>query len=112
MGESAVRLALVTCPVAHAETLARALVEARVAACVNVLPAITSIYRWQDEVSRDEEAILLIKTTAAAFDALRREVLARHPYELPEVIALDVAGGHAPYLEWVAASVANPEAGA
>ena len=110
MGASAVRLALVTCPVASAETLARALVEARVAACVNVLPSITSIYRWQGAVSRDTEALLLIKTTDVAFDALRREVLAHHPYELPEVIALDVAAGHAPYLEWVAASVGQQDA--
>ncbi|MCC2658973.1 MAG: divalent-cation tolerance protein CutA [Panacagrimonas sp.] len=110
MGASAVRLALVTCPVASAETLAHALVEARVAACVNVLPSVTSTYRWQGEVSRDTEALLLIKTTDAAFDALRREVLAHHPYELPEVIALDVAAGHAPYLEWIAASVGPRDA--
>jgi periplasmic divalent cation tolerance protein len=102
----------VTCPVVSAEDLARALVEAKVAACVNVLPAITSIYRWQGEVSRDEEALLLIKTTAAAFDSLRRAVLARHPYELPEIISLDVTDGHAPYLEWVAASIENRESGA
>ena len=112
MTEPAVRLALVTCPVDSAEALARALVDARVAACVNVLPAITSIYRWQGEVSRDDEALLLIKTTDAAFESLRREVIARHPYEVPEVIALDVAHGHPPYLAWVAASVGSPGAGA
>jgi periplasmic divalent cation tolerance protein len=105
----AVRLALVTCPAASAETLARALVDARVAACVNVLPAITSIYRWKDAVSRDEEALLMIKTTQAGFEALRREVISRHPYELPEVIALDVSDGHAPYLEWVAAMVGHQD---
>lgn len=99
------RLVLVTCPVDSAETLARALVEARVAACVNVLPSVTSLYRWKGEVSRDAEALLLIKTTGAGFEALRREVLSHHPYELPEVIALDVSDGHAPYLEWIAASV-------
>lgn len=112
MKHPAARVALVTCPVVSAEDLARALVEAKVAACVNVLPAITSIYRWQGEVSRDEEALLLIKTTAAAFDSLRRAVLARHPYELPEIISLDVTDGHAPYLEWVAASIENRESGA
>lgn len=112
MGPPAVRLALVTCPVDSAETLARALVDARVAACVNVLPSVTSIYRWQDEVSRDTEALLLIKTTEAGFESLRREVLARHPYDTPEVIALDVADGHAPYLEWVAAMIGTRNAGA
>lgn len=106
MEAPAVRVALVTCPVTGAEPLARALVDARVAACVNIVPSITSVYRWQGEVSRDEEALLLIKTTADGFEALRREVLARHPYELPEVIALDVAQGHLPYLAWVADAVA------
>lgn len=106
------RLALVTCPVASADALARALVDARVAACVNVVPAITSIYRWQGAVAREEEALLLIKTTAAGFDGLRREVLAHHPYELPEIVAIDVAEGHGPYLEWVAAAVTKPEEGA
>lgn len=112
MTAPAVRLALVTCPVASAETLARALVEARVAACVNVLPAVASIYRWQGAVTRDEESLLVIKTTATGFEALRSEVLARHPYELPEVIAIDVAEGHEPYLEWIAASVAAWDVGA
>lgn len=111
MTAPAVCLALVTCPVTSAETLARALVDARVAACVNVLPAVTSIYRWQGAVARDEESLLLIKTTAEGFETLRREVLAHHPYELPEVIGLDVTAGHGPYLEWVAASVTKPEDG-
>jgi periplasmic divalent cation tolerance protein len=111
MDRPAVRLALVTCPVASAATLARTLVEARVAACVNLIPGVSSIYRWQGEVSDDQETLLLIKTTQAEFDALRREVLARHPYELPEVIAVDVADGHAPYLAWVAASVGRQSDG-
>ena len=102
------RVAWVTCPVAVAEDLARALIEARVAACVNVLPAVTSVYRWKDEVHHDHEAMLMIKTTAAAFDALEREVLARHPYELPEIIAVDIAAGHAPYLDWITAGTVKP----
>lgn len=101
------QLAWVTCPVGVAEGLARALVEARVAACVNVLPGVASIYRWRDELSREEEALLIIKTTAESFADLKREVLARHPYELPEIIAVDIAAGHAPYLEWIAASVGS-----
>ena len=103
----AVRLALVTCPVERAEALAHELVDAGVAACVNVLPSIVSIYRWQGAVTRDSEALLLIKTTEARFDALRREVLARHPYALPEIIAFEVTDGHAPYLAWVADSVGS-----
>ncbi len=101
------RVAWVTCPVAIAEALATALVEAGVAACVNVLPKITSIYRWKGEVAHDEEALLMIKTTAARFEDLRREVLARHPYELPELIAVDIAAGHAPYLDWIVESTGS-----
>lgn len=102
------QVAWVSCPVASAEALARALVEARVAACINVLPAVTSIYRWKDGVERDAEALLMIKTTSGAFEDLKREVLARHPYELPEIIAVDIDAGHPPYLEWIAASVGPP----
>lgn len=105
---SRAQVAWVTCPVAHAGVLARGLVEARVAACVNILPTVTSIYRWKDEVSQDDEALLMIKTTADAFEDLKREVLARHPYELPEIIAVDIAAGNAPYLEWIAASIGSP----
>lgn len=97
-------IALVTCPPDAADALARTLVETRVAACVNVIPRIASTYRWQDAVQRDEEALLVIKTTAARFEDLRRTVLAHHPYELPEVIAVDIAAGHAPYLDWIASS--------
>jgi periplasmic divalent cation tolerance protein len=96
------RLALVTCPADQAEALARRLVEARVAACVNVVPKLASIYRWQGAVHTDTEALLIIKTTAARFDDLKRAVLAAHPYELPEVIAVDITAGHAPYLDWIA----------
>lgn len=98
------RLVFVTCRIDTAEALARALVEARVAACVNVIPRIASVYRWQDEVQRDEEALLIIKTTAERFEALSAAILAQHPYELPEILAVDIAAGHAPYLDWIAAS--------
>jgi periplasmic divalent cation tolerance protein len=101
-------VALVTCPQDRADDIARALVEARVAACVNVVPAITSTYRWKDEVCRDDEALLIIKTLRERFDDLRREVLRIHPYELPEVILLPVAAGHAPYLDWIAANTSVP----
>lgn len=97
------RIALVSCPPEAAESLAAALVEARVAACVNLLPRVRSVYRWKGEVQQDDETLLVIKTTADRFADLRREVLARHPYELPELIAVDITDGHAPYLEWIAA---------
>jgi periplasmic divalent cation tolerance protein len=87
-----------------AERIATALVERRLAACVNLVPGVLSIYRWKGSVERDEERLLLIKTSAARLEALRAAIVELHPYELPEVVALDVAGGHAPYFEWVAES--------
>jgi len=97
---------LVTCPTpAVGRRLARELVRLRLAACVNVLPGVESVFRWRGKVDRSREALLVIKTTRARFAALRRKVLSLHPYDLPEVIALPVAAGHPPYLRWVASSV-------
>jgi periplasmic divalent cation tolerance protein len=94
---------LCTCPdEAAAERIASALVEERLAACVNRVPGIASTYRWQGKVERERECLLLIKTTSERFDALRERIVALHPYELPEVIAVDIALGHAPYLAWIA----------
>lgn len=94
---------LCTCPdEASAERIASALVEERLAACVNCVPGIASTYRWQGKVDRAHECLLLIKTTSERFDALRERIVALHPYELPEVIAVDIALGHAPYLAWIA----------
>lgn len=100
---SPVRLVLSTCPDPHtADVLARALVEERLAACINVLPGIVSTYRWQGAVERGEEVLLLIKTTADRQDALVARLQALHPYELPEAIAVEAVGGLAAYLAWVA----------
>jgi periplasmic divalent cation tolerance protein len=101
VSDTGVAIALVTCPQAHAEMIARALVERRVAACVNIVPAIRSIYRWQDRVAEDDEALLLIKHPVAQFEALRDCVLQQHPYELPEIVAVHLDQGHAPYLDWI-----------
>jgi len=95
---------LVTAPSPdQAAELARALVEERLAACGNVLPAIRSIYRWEGKVHDDAEALLVLKTTRGRFEALRERVIALHPYDVPEVLALPVAAGSAPYLAWLAA---------
>jgi periplasmic divalent cation tolerance protein len=88
-----------------AERIGRALVEGGLAACVNVVPGVTSIYRWKGKLEKEEERLLVIKTRADRFEALREALVALHPYEVPEVLALPVAGGHAPYLEWLDASV-------
>ena len=84
-----------------AEALARDLVEARVAACVNVSGPITSIYRWQGELHDDPEVLLVAKTCADRAEALGARVRELHPYELPELVRLPVAGGSPAYLDWV-----------
>ncbi|WP_114239713.1 divalent-cation tolerance protein CutA [Dyella sp. C9] len=91
-----------TCPDAgSARTLAEALVGEGLAACVNRLPGVQSTYRWKGEVVTDSEELLMIKTTTARFPALKERLLALHPYELPELIAVPVAQGHEAYLDWV-----------
>ena len=98
-------LVYVSCPPAQAEPMAAALVEQQLAACVNVLPQLRSVYRWKGELQRDDEALLLIKTCGHRLDALKSAVLALHPYELPEFLAVPVSHGHAPYLQWIADSL-------
>lgn len=90
-----------------AAEIARILVEERLAACVNLVPQVRSIYRWKDQVQDETETLAFAKTTADRAEALHKRLLALHPYDVPEVIALPVSGGHAPYLAWVAASVAD-----
>jgi periplasmic divalent cation tolerance protein len=97
-----VLLCYCTCPdAASAQQLAHALVNEALAACVNHVPGIRSTYRWRGEVTTDSEELLLIKTTQARFPALKERLLALHPYELPELIAVPVEDGHAAYLAWV-----------
>ncbi len=98
---------LVTTPTPErAAEIARALVEERLAACGNVVPGLRSIYRWEGKVQDEAEALLVLKTTRARFEALRDRVLALHPYEVPEVIALPVEAGSARYLAWLGAETA------
>lgn len=93
---------LVTCPNQEVgETLGRVLVEERLAACVNVIPGLRSIYRWEGKICQDPEVLLVIKTRGTRLAALTRQVKALHPYSVPEVIALPLAGGSSPYLAWV-----------
>jgi periplasmic divalent cation tolerance protein len=91
-----------------AESLAQALVERRLAACVNIVPAVTSIYRWKGEVQRDQEVLLLIKTAREKLPEIRRAFKELHRYEVPELIALEIKEGIPAYLEWLMASV-RPE---
>jgi periplasmic divalent cation tolerance protein len=92
-----------------AEELARVLIDQRLSACVSILGPCQSVYRWQGLIQASSEVPLLIKTTDEAYPALEQEIKRRHPYELPEIIAIPVVGGLPAYLDWVAAE-ANPGA--
>jgi periplasmic divalent cation tolerance protein len=99
-----------SCPdQATADRIARALVEERLAACVNQLAAVRSIYRWQGKLDDEPEVLLLIKTTVARLAELEMRLRAMHPYEVPEIIALPVIGGSADYLAWVARETSATE---
>ncbi|MGY1408253.1 MULTISPECIES: divalent-cation tolerance protein CutA [unclassified Luteimonas] len=94
---------LCTCPdAATAARIAETLVDERLAACVNVLPGVDSVYRWQGRVERASEVLLIIKSTRDRLQALTARVVELHPYELPELIAVDIAGGLPGYLAWIA----------
>jgi periplasmic divalent cation tolerance protein len=81
--------------------IARALLDGKLAACVNIVPSITSLHTWKGELCVDEEVLLIIKTTTPAFDALTSAVKDIHPYDVPEIIALPLAVGSRDYLEWI-----------
>lgn len=91
-----------------AEQIARTLVAESLAACVNIVPEITSVYRWKGNIENDPELLLIIKTGGAVFAALRDRIQALHPYELPEVIAVPVTDGLPAYLDWMTTACAKP----
>lgn len=89
----------------EARRIANQLVERRLAACVNIVPRIESIYRWKDKVQEAEELLLVIKTTEAAFPGVRDAIAELHSYDVPECIALAIDAGSEPYLQWIGDSV-------
>jgi len=96
------RLAITTCPNAEiADTIASTLVQERLAACVNILPGVRSVYEWQGRLEKAQELVLLIKSRDDKLNALETRLLELHPYELPELIVVPVSGGLAPYLSWI-----------
>ena len=105
---SDVRVVLMTAPNADvAETLVSALVTEEMIACGTILPGARSIYRWQGAVETESEALILLKTTAARVPQLLQRAPELHPYEVPEVLVMDVTDGFPPYLRWVETSVAE-----
>jgi len=96
------QIVLTTCPdAASAERLARILVEEGLAACVNILPPMRSIYRWKGKIEDASELLLVIKSAAARFPDIRDRLRALHPYELPEIIAVPIVDGLPAYLAWL-----------
>jgi periplasmic divalent cation tolerance protein len=111
MNEKDILVVLCTCPdAATAERLARELVEASLAACVNVVPGLRSIYRWDGEIRADDEVLMILKTPRDRLEAARARLLALHPYAVPEFVALPVEDGHHPYLQWVVDATRTPGA--
>lgn len=95
-------LVINTCPdLDTARRLAERLVRARLAACVNIVPQVHSVYEWKGELQQDPECLLYIKTRTERYNALEATLRAHHPYELPEIIAVPISTGLAPYLAWI-----------
>ncbi|HET6611998.1 MAG TPA: divalent-cation tolerance protein CutA [Kofleriaceae bacterium] len=100
--------AMVYCTFPDGDTAAKTVagaVRLRLAACANIIAGVRSIYRWKDEIHDDTESLAIFKTTNTKVDALRDHLIANHPYDCPEVIAVPVTGGSPAYLSWLAASV-------
>lgn len=100
--ETSTQFVFTTCPdTTTAETLARALVDEGLAACVNIVPGLRSIYRWQGKTETADEVLLLIKTATGHYGDVERRIVALHPYELPEIVGVPILNGLAPYLAWL-----------
>lgn len=98
-------VALVTCPGDKAEGIATALVEDELAACVNIVKQVTSVYRWEGTVKKDQESLLIIKTSKMVWETFVEKVSEIHPYDTPEIICVPIEAGSEPYLEWLNNSI-------
>ena len=106
---AAERVVLITCPdQSTARALAGALVSERLAACVNLVPGVESVFWWEGRVDRTQEVLLIVKTTSRRLAALTKAVKQRHPYQVPEILALPVVSGYPPYLAWMRDSLRTP----
>lgn len=104
MGERRCMMVITTAPPGDADRIAQTLVEEHLAACVNVIP-VRSHFIWEGKISRENEDMLFVKTTPDAAERVRRRILELHSYQLPEIIALEIADGHEPYMRWIHESV-------
>lgn len=104
-GEDAIIVFMTAANGEEATRLADLLIGAHLAACVQILPEMESVYRWQGKIERQSEILLLVKTTTGKFAELERQVRALHSYETPEIIAVPIVAGSTPYLEWLDASL-------
>ncbi len=102
------RVCLCMVPPDKAEEIAQTLVEERLAACVNIAPNLTSIYRWKGAIEKEQETLLLIKTQASLFQKIAARLEELHPYEVFELIGLRPTHSHEPYLEWLRAETSDP----
>lgn len=102
-------IALVTCPQNLAESLASNLVERKLAACVNVIKEVSSIYLWTGNMEKDSESLMIVKTTMEVWQEFQAAVEELHPYDVPEIIALPIEIGNQAYLEWLKKSVKAKE---
>jgi periplasmic divalent cation tolerance protein len=94
-------IVMITCPADNARAIASLLVEEKLAACVNIVSGVTSIYSWQGKVEESSESLLVVKSQRQLFGELEARVRVVHPYDIPEVIAFDLADGSKPYLNWL-----------
>jgi periplasmic divalent cation tolerance protein len=102
-------VAFVSCPQGKGREIARELVNERLAACINIIPAITSVYFWEGQIQEDGEELMVIKTTADAWQNLQARIKSLHPYDLPEMIYFPIEGGYEPYLNWLRSCVRSQE---
>ena len=107
MSDDAIVVFLTAANGEEATRLADMLVGAHLAACVQILPEMESVYRWQGKIERSSEVLLIVKTTREKFDELEREVRALHSYDTPEIVAVPIVTGSAPYLEWLVKSAGS-----
>jgi len=104
-------LQIILCTVPDEKTagqIADALVAEKLAACINIIPSIMSVYRWKDAIAHDQELLLLIKTRASMWPLLEARILELHPYELPEIIAVPIHTGQADYTQWIKNNLTPP----